>query len=113
MHETVHLDIRRGADFSHDAFSSAGAGQSSETKTKIKTDDAQTVTYAGCIGSTETRSYVLQNVQPVSTTRTTTAAQATPGRNCDTCGMFAHVSLQGRNGSHRRPRFNVSLRLTL
>lgn len=47
--------------------------QSSETKTKIKTDDAQTVTYAGCIGSTETRSYVLQNVQPVSTTRTTTA----------------------------------------
>jgi hypothetical protein len=51
----------------------AGA-QSSETKTKIKTDDAQTVTYTGCVGSgTETRSYVLQNVQPISTTRTTTA----------------------------------------
>jgi len=47
--------------------------QSTETKTKIKTDDAQTVTYTGCIGNTETRSYVLQNVQPVSTTRTTTA----------------------------------------
>jgi hypothetical protein len=48
--------------------------QSSETKTKIKTDDATTVTYSGCVGSgTQTRTYILQNVQPVSTTRTTSA----------------------------------------
>src|SRR5262245_12358347 len=48
--------------------------QSTESKTKIKTDDAHAVTYTGCVGSgTESRSYVLQNVQPVSTTRTTTA----------------------------------------
>jgi hypothetical protein len=48
--------------------------QSSETKTKIKTEHGQTVTYAGCIGSgTQSQTYVLQNVQPVSRTQTTHA----------------------------------------
>ena len=46
--------------------------QSTETKTKTKTEHAQTVTYTGCIGSgTESRTYVLQNVQPISRTQTT------------------------------------------
>jgi hypothetical protein len=55
-------------------FAMHAGAQSSETKTKIKTDDAQTVTYSGCVGNgTETRSYILQNVQPIRTTQTTTA----------------------------------------
>jgi hypothetical protein len=46
----------------------------SETKTKTKTEHAQAVTYAGCIGSgTESRTYILQNVQPISRTETTRA----------------------------------------
>jgi len=49
--------------------------QSTETKTKIKTEHGQTVTYTGCVGAgSETRSYVLQNVTPISRTETTTAA---------------------------------------
>jgi len=52
--------------------------QSTETKTKIKTEHAQTVTYMGCVGNgTETRTYVLQNVTPVSRTETTTASGTT------------------------------------
>jgi hypothetical protein len=46
----------------------------SETKTKIKTEHGSTVTYMGCIGSgTQSRTYVLQNVQPISRTETTNA----------------------------------------
>jgi|SRR6185369_925759 len=46
----------------------------SETKTKIKAEHGQTVTYTGCIGSgTASRTYVLQNVQPISRTETTNA----------------------------------------
>jgi len=52
--------------------------QSTETKTKIKTEHAKTVTYAGCVGSgSETRTYVLQNVTPISRTETTTASGTT------------------------------------
>ena len=51
--------------------------QSTETKTKIKTEHAKTMTYTGCVGSTETRTYVLQNVAPVSKTETTTASGTT------------------------------------
>jgi hypothetical protein len=62
-------------------FAVAGAtmltlhAQSTETKTKIKTEHGQTVTYTGCVGNgTETRSYILQNVTPISRTETTTAS---------------------------------------
>jgi hypothetical protein len=52
--------------------------QSTETKTKVKTEHGQTVTYMGCVGNgTETRTYVLQNVTPISRTETTTASGTT------------------------------------
>jgi hypothetical protein len=52
--------------------------QSTETTSKIKTEHGQTVTYTGCVGTgSETRSYVLQNVTPISRTETTTAAGTT------------------------------------
>src|SRR5215470_7880087 len=45
------------------------ANAQSETKTKLKTEHGQTVTYTGCVGAgTESRTYILQNVQPISTT---------------------------------------------
>ena len=38
-----------------------------KTKTKVEGDDAQTVTYTGCVRTgTQTQSYVLNNVVPVS-----------------------------------------------
>ena len=51
-----------------------------KTKTKIKGDDAQTVTYTGCVqGGTQTRTYVLDKVVPVrQTTETSTDAAGTP-----------------------------------
>src|SRR5262245_2880836 len=52
----------------------AGA-QTTETKTKVKTEHAKTVSYTGCIQTgTATRTYVLQNVVPLSTTQTTGTA---------------------------------------
>jgi hypothetical protein len=46
--------------------------QSTESKTKVKADNGSTVTYTGCLRTgTETRSYILQNVVPVSRTETT------------------------------------------
>jgi hypothetical protein len=51
--------------------------QTTESKTKIKTDDAKTMTFSGCVQTgTETRSYILQNVVPI---RTTTEAIGTGG----------------------------------
>src|SRR5580765_215089 len=42
------------------------------TKTKIEAEHGKTVTYTGCVqNGSETRSYILQNVVPISTTRTT------------------------------------------
>ena len=46
--------------------------QSSESKTKIKTEHGKTVTYTGCVQTgTETQRYILQNVVPISQTKTT------------------------------------------
>ena len=51
--------------------------QTTESKTKIKTDDAKTMTFSGCVQTgTEARTYILQNVVPV---RTTTEAVGTGG----------------------------------
>jgi Flp pilus assembly protein TadG len=57
-------------------FASSAIGQDIKTKTKVKGDDAQTVTYTGCVASgPETRSFVLNKVVPVGqTTATTTDA---------------------------------------
>lgn len=58
------------------AFTSSAIGQDVKIKTKIKGDDAQTVTYTGCVAeSPQTRTFVLNNVMPVGqTTETTTDA---------------------------------------
>jgi hypothetical protein len=51
--------------------------QTTESKTKIKTDDAKTMTFSGCVQTgTETKSYILQNVVPI---RTTTEVTGTGG----------------------------------
>ena len=48
----------------------AGA-QTTESKTKVKSEHGKTVTYTGCMQTgTETRTYILQNVVPLSTTET-------------------------------------------
>jgi hypothetical protein len=47
----------------------------SKTKTKVKAEHGQTVTYTGCLQTgTETRTYILQNVVPVERTETTGTA---------------------------------------
>jgi len=58
------------------AVTSPAIGQDVKTKTKIKGDDAQTVTYTGCVASgPQTRTFVLNKVMPVGqTTETTTDA---------------------------------------
>ncbi len=44
--------------------------QTTESKTKIKTEDAKTMTFSGCVESgTEARTYTLQHVVPVTTTQ--------------------------------------------
>ena len=57
-------------------FTSSAIGQdtSVKTKTKVKGDDAQTVTYTGCVQTgAQTRTFVLSKVMPVGqTTETTT-----------------------------------------
>jgi hypothetical protein len=60
-------------------FTNAAIGQDSsiKTKTRIKGDDAQTVTYTGCVQTgAQTRSFVLDKVVPVgqSTSTATDAA---------------------------------------
>ena len=53
------------------AFALNGAAQAQEPQTKVKTEHAQTVTYTGCMQSgTETKTFILQNVVPISTSRT-------------------------------------------
>ena len=50
-------------------FAGAAVAQDStiKTKTKVEGDEAQTVTYTGCVRTgTQTQSYVLNNVVPVS-----------------------------------------------
>ena len=58
------------------ALTNSAIGQDVTTKTKIKGDDAQTVTYTGCVAAgPQTRTYVLNKVMPVGqTTETTTDA---------------------------------------
>ena len=60
------------------AFTNSAIGQEQDvkTKTKIKGDDAQTVTYTGCVADgPQTRTFVLNKVMPVGqTTETTTNA---------------------------------------
>lgn len=60
-------------------FATSAIGQDVKTKTKIKGDDAQTVTYTGCVQSgAQTRTFVLNKVVPVGqTTETTTDASGT------------------------------------
>jgi hypothetical protein len=64
------------------AFTSAAFGQDTtiKRKTQIEGDDAQTVTYTGCVQTgKETRTYVLSNVLPVrQTTETSTDAAGVP-----------------------------------
>ena len=57
-------------------FTSSAIGQDVKTKTKVKGDDAQTVTYTGCVQTgAQTRTFVLSKVMPVGqTTETTTDA---------------------------------------
>jgi hypothetical protein len=50
-----------------------GHAQSTETKTKVKTEHGQPVTYIGCVGAGESQTYVLRGVQPISKTETTHA----------------------------------------
>ena len=60
-------------------FTTAAIGQDSsiKTKTKVKGDDAQTVTYTGCVQTgTQTREFVLNKVVPVGQTTETTANSA-------------------------------------
>ena len=60
-------------------FTSVAIGQDSsvKTKTKVKGDDAQTITYTGCVQTgTQTREYVLDKVVPVRQTSETTTDQA-------------------------------------
>lgn len=55
------------------AFTSSAIGQDVKTKTKIKGDDAQTVTYTGCVAAgPQTRTFVLDKVLPVSQSTSTT-----------------------------------------
>jgi hypothetical protein len=52
-------------------FAPQARAQSSETKTTVKTEHAQSVKYTGCVASDpQTRTYILQNVQPVRRTET-------------------------------------------
>jgi hypothetical protein len=55
-------------------FAPQARAQSSETKTttKVQTEHATSVKYTGCVASDpQTRTYILQNVQPVRRTQTT------------------------------------------
>jgi hypothetical protein len=65
MHETVHHDTRRGADFSHvarDARTRAIDGDEDQDQDRARSD---------------TKTYVLQNVTPISRTETTTPSGTT------------------------------------
>ena len=51
------------------------AAQTTETKTKVTAEHAKPISYTGCVQTgTQTRTYVLQNVIPVSKTETTGTA---------------------------------------
>ena len=54
-------------------FALYAQAQTTETKTKVKSEHGRQVTYIGCIGAGESQTYILQNVQPISKTETTHA----------------------------------------
>jgi hypothetical protein len=59
-------------------FSFPARAQTSESKTKVKAEHGKTVTYTGCMQTgTETQTYILQNVVPISRTQTTGTAGTT------------------------------------
>ena len=69
----------------------AASAQDTKTTTTVKTDqgDVKKVSYTGCVATgTETRSYVLNKIAPVSTTVTTTDAVGTSGTTTTTSYML-------------------------
>lgn len=71
----------------------AANAQDTKTTTTVKTDagDVKTVTYTGCVQTgTETRSYILDKVVPVSRT-TTTDAVGTAGSTTTTMTTYSLV----------------------
>jgi len=71
-------------------FTSSAIGQDVKTKTKIKGDDAQTVTYTGCVQTgAQTRTFVLSKVMPVGqTTETTTDASGVSSTTTTTYALI-------------------------
>ena len=92
------------------AFTSSAIGQDVKTKTKIKGDDAQTVTYTGCVADgPQTRTFVLNKVMPVGqTTETTTDASGasstttTTTLRASTCSAMSRASRSGRRRTSPR-----------
>jgi hypothetical protein len=77
-------------------FATSAIGQDVKTKTKIKGDDAQTVTYTGCVQSgAQTRTFVLNKVVPVGqTTQTTTDASGVSSATTTTYALVPGDTVQ-------------------
>ena len=77
-------------------FTSSAIGQDVKTKTKVKGDDAQTVTYTGCVQTgTQTRTFVLSKVMPVGqTTETTTDASGVSSTTTTTYALVPGDTVQ-------------------
>jgi hypothetical protein len=79
-------------------FTSSAIGQdtSVKTKTKVKGDDAQTVTYTGCVQTgAQTRTFVLSKVMPVGqTTETTTDASGVSSTTTTTYALIPGDTVQ-------------------
>jgi hypothetical protein len=77
-------------------FASSAIGQDVKTKTKIKGDDAQTVTYTGCVQTgAQTRTFVLSKVMPVGqTTETTTDASGVSSTTTTTYALIPGDTVQ-------------------
>jgi hypothetical protein len=72
-------------------FTSSAIGQDVKTKTKIKGDDAQTVTYTGCVADgPQTRTFVLNKVMPVGQ-KTETTTDASGASSTTTTTTYALV----------------------
>jgi hypothetical protein len=77
-------------------FTSSAIGQDVKTKTKVKGDDAQTVTYTGCVQTgAQTRTFVLSKVMPVGqTTETTTDASGVSSTTTTTYALIPGDTVQ-------------------
>jgi hypothetical protein len=77
-------------------FASSAIGQDVKTKTKIKGDDAQTVTYTGCVQSgAQTRTFVLNKVVPVGqSTETATDASGVTSTTTTTYALVPSDTVQ-------------------